>query len=277
MTSPSTTPTPQQQPPFAPSASSLRGRFLWHELLARDVAAAAAFYPPVTGWTVQEMSFPGAKEPYTIFAQGAAGRAGAMAYPAAQVAAGAKAMWLPYLGTDSVDATAREAVALGATQLMPPTDIPTVGRMAVLMDPQGAQFALFTPFPESTPEVEPQVGEFAWHEMMADDPDAAFDFYSRLFGWTKTHAMDMGADGVYQMYGRGAFTYGGFGRRPEGSPPTLWNSYIRVADLDASCEALKRNGGSILMGPHEVPNDDRIVVAVDNQGAMISLVGKVRK
>jgi predicted enzyme related to lactoylglutathione lyase len=145
------------------------------------------------------------------------------------------------------------------------------------MDPEGAQFALFTPFPESTPEVEPQVGEFAWHEMMADDPDAAFDFYSRLFGWTKTHAMDMGADGVYQMYGRGAFTYGGFGRRPEGSPPTLWNSYIRVADLDASCDALKRNGGSILMGPHEVPNGDRIVVAVDNQGAMISLVGKVRK
>jgi predicted enzyme related to lactoylglutathione lyase len=271
----STASTTQEQP-LAPPTSPLRGRFVWHELLAHDVARGVAFYPSVTGWTVLTMPFPGATEPYTMFSRGDVPQAGLMAYPP-EAPADAKAVWLPYMGTESVDATAREAVALGAKQLMPPTDIPTVGRIAVLMDPQGAQFALFTPSREGSAERAPEAGEFAWHEMMADDPDAAFDFYSRLFGWTKTQAMDMGADGIYQMYGRGAFTYGGFARRSKETPSTLWNCYIRVADLDASCEALKRNGGTIVMGPHEVPNADRIVIATDDQGAVISLVGKIRK
>jgi predicted enzyme related to lactoylglutathione lyase len=276
MTAPASTSKPQQSP-LAPSTSSVRGRFLWHELLARDLAAGVAFYPAVTGWTVQTMAVPGGTGTYTMFARGDDTQAGVMPYPAEQLAKGATPSWLPYIGTENVDDTARDAAALGATVLMPPMDIPTVGRIAVLRDPQGAQFALFTPLPAGKPEVAPRDGEFAWHEQMADDPTAAFDFYSRLFGWKKMHAMDMGADGVYQMYGRGDFTYGGFGGRPKGSPPTSWNCYIRVVDLDASIEAVKRNGGKIVMGPHEVPNDDRIVIATDNQGAMFSLVGKTRK
>jgi predicted enzyme related to lactoylglutathione lyase len=273
MTSPAST---TRHEPLAPPNSPLRGRFVWHELLARDVAAAVAFYPPVIGWTVQTMPSPMDKAPYTIFYRGEAPQAGVMAYPAEVLASEPKPLWLPYMGTESVDVTAREAVALGAKQLMAPTNIPMIGRVAVLLDPQGAQFALFTPSQDGSAERTPETGEFAWHEMMCDDPDAAFDFYSRLFGWTKKHAMDMGKDGIYQMYGRGEFTYGGFARRSKEMPPAFWNCYIRVADLDASCETLKRDGGTIVIGPHPVPNDDRIVIAVDNQGAVVSLVGKTR-
>jgi predicted enzyme related to lactoylglutathione lyase len=126
------------------------------------------------------------------------------------------------------------------------------------------------------PETVPAVGEFAWQEMMADDPEASLAFYTRLFGWEKKHAMDMGKDGTYQMYGLGDFTYGGFMRRQPGQPAAFWNSYVRVTDLDASVAAVKRGGGTIVMGPHEVPNDDRVVVAIDDQGAVISLVGRKR-
>jgi predicted enzyme related to lactoylglutathione lyase len=120
-------------------------------------------------------------------------------------------------------------------------------------------------------------GEFAWHELAADDPKAAFAFYQRLFGWVMKREMDMGADGVYHMFGADAHMYGGFMGRRAGSPPSAWNSYVRVTDLDASIAAVTRGGGRIVMGPHEVPNNDRVVIAVDDQGTGFSLVGAIRK
>ena len=56
--------------------------------------------------------------------------------------------WLVYIGTEDVDASAGKAKELGATVHMPPTDIPNVGRFAVLMDPTGAAFALFKGIPQ---------------------------------------------------------------------------------------------------------------------------------
>ena len=259
-------------PPLSPADPSLLGRFIWCELLARDVAKATAFYPPVTGWTVMTMPTPGGGPAYTMFANGEAGVAGIQPYPPNVTES--RAQWLPYIATDDADRTCREATAAGATVHKPPMDIPTIGRFAVLQDPQGAYFAIMRPFPPGMPERQPEEGEFAWHEMTSDDPEASFAFYQRLFRWEKLHAMDMGADGIYQMYGRGTFTYGGFMRRPQGAPPSSWTMYVRVPDLDKSTAATEAHGGAIMMGPHDVPNDDRIAIATDNQGAIFALVAR---
>ena len=118
--------------------------------------------------------------------------------------------WLGYISTPDVDATVEQAVDLGARLLVPPTDIPTVGRYAVLTDPHGAVFAAFTPEgPAPGHEGEAQLREFSWHELATHDYPAAFRFYERLFGWEKTPAMDMGEAGVYQMYGRNGVVLGG--------------------------------------------------------------------
>src|SRR4051812_216972 len=62
-----TTPTSATKSASYTGSVSIRGRFLWHELLARDVDAALAFYPGVAGWTSVEMPFPGQKEVYRMF------------------------------------------------------------------------------------------------------------------------------------------------------------------------------------------------------------------
>ena len=263
--------------PVSSPTPPAHGRFVWHELLARDPSKAIAFYPAVCGWTVSAMSVPEGAGTYTMFNKGDAGQGGLTAYPADKLAAGALATWMPYLGTDDADATCREAISLGGTLHMSPTDTPTVGRIAVLADPEGVQFAIIAPARNGQQETVPGSGEFAWHEMLATDPVAAFDFYSRLFGWEKTDAMDMGSSGIYQMFGRGAFTYGGFMRRSPETQRAMWNCYVRVDDLDASCAAIEGNGGRIVMGPHPVPNDERIVLAVDDQGALFSLVSKITR
>jgi uncharacterized protein len=47
-----------------------------------------------------------------------------------------------YFAVEDCDATVASAERLGGTVRVPPTDIPRVGRFAVIRDPQGATFAV---------------------------------------------------------------------------------------------------------------------------------------
>jgi predicted enzyme related to lactoylglutathione lyase len=59
------------------------------------------------------------------------------------------AAWTPYIGVDDPDATCRKATELGAEVLVEPMDVATVGRFAVLKDPQGAVFGVIKGEPTS--------------------------------------------------------------------------------------------------------------------------------
>ena len=50
--------------------------------------------------------------------------------------------WGVYFAVDDVDATIERATGLGGTVVAPAFDVPGVGRMAVLADPQGGMFNL---------------------------------------------------------------------------------------------------------------------------------------
>ena len=117
-----------------------QGVFSWCELMTTDVAAAKEFYSKLFGWHMDDMQIPGMS--YTILH--AAGRevGGIMAIPAD--AAGMPPMWGTYVTVDNVDATARQAQALGGQVLVPPRDIPEVGRFCVIRDPQGAVISAIT-------------------------------------------------------------------------------------------------------------------------------------
>lgn len=112
------------------------GAFIWSELSTSDLAKSKTFYSDVFGW-----QFGGSDE----YAEAkVAGRTIAGLMPRRpEVPAEVSDNWLVYFGTDDVDSDAKRADDLGATVAVEPTDIPGTGRFAVLMDPQGAAFALF--------------------------------------------------------------------------------------------------------------------------------------
>jgi predicted enzyme related to lactoylglutathione lyase len=114
------------------------GSFAWNELNTRDVLAAKAFYTDIFGWTPNDLDMGGMQ--YTEWKLGDKSVAGMMTMPD-MVPAEVPAHWLVYFGTEDTDATVAKASELGATTLVPPTDIPP-GRFAVLMDPDGAAFAV---------------------------------------------------------------------------------------------------------------------------------------
>ena len=254
----------------------LNGRFVWYELMTSDPSAAQTFYGQVIGWSTAP--FEGAGQPYTMWLNGQTPIGGVMQLPDEAKVVGAPPHWLVYIGTPEIDGTVDQARTLGASIIVGPQDIPTVGRFAVLKDPQGAAFAAFTPADESPGrEGNPENGDFSWHELATVDHEAAFTFCSSLFGWQKTEAMDMGEAGMYQMYGLPgtAIPLGGMFNTPKEVPaPPHWLLYTMVDDVDARAEQVKTMGGTILNGPMEVPGGDRIVQCMDPQGAAFALHSK---
>ncbi len=117
------------------------GAFVWNELNTRDIAAAKAFYSEVFGWKPNDMDM--GDMSYTEWKLGDKPVAGMMTMPD-MVPAEVPAHWLVYFGVEDADGTVSKSTELGATTLVPPTDIPP-GRFAVLADPDGAAFAVIKP------------------------------------------------------------------------------------------------------------------------------------
>jgi hypothetical protein len=113
----------------------------WSELTTRDTDAAEEFYTALFGWT-SKRSHGGGME-YTEFGTEGEMSAGMMPMPA-QMPPGVPSYWMPYFQVESCDASAARARELGADVTVPPRDIPDTGRFAILTDPQGAVFAVFT-------------------------------------------------------------------------------------------------------------------------------------
>ena len=110
------------------------GAFSWSELMTTDVEGARKFYGALFGWTVKTMDMPSG--PYSTCQVGETSVGGMMKIPAD--AAGMPPQWGCYVTVNDVEATTSKAVSLGGKVVMPAMDIPNVGRMAVIQDPQGA-------------------------------------------------------------------------------------------------------------------------------------------
>jgi hypothetical protein len=246
--------------------SDIRGRFLWYETLTNDVNGAIAFYTKVIGWGTQ--SWDGMGTPYHMWANGEKTIGGIMQMPPD---AAAPPHWLGYVGTPDVMATTARAEELGAKVFLRNMNVPTVGTMSVMQDPFGAFFAAYTPETAMPPAV-PGVGDITWHEIATTDVDACLAFYGDLFGWKKLAAHDMGAMGVYLEYGLDNEPLGGIYLKPADMPaPPHIMYYIRVDDLEATMARVTEHGGTVMLGPHEVPGGDRIAMCADPQGAAFAL------
>jgi predicted enzyme related to lactoylglutathione lyase len=248
------------------------GAFVWYELTTTDPQAAGAFYHRVIGWEVQAIP----EMHYTIFLAGEARAAGMMQLPDQVREAGVPPHWVGYIHVEDVDRYAQQAQAAGATLRHGPDDIPGIGRFAVLTDPDGAPFNLFKPNGDGGPEAPMMTpGHAGWHEKLARDPDAAFNFYAGLFGWTRGQAIDMGPMGTYQIFDYGGQSRGGMMKAPEGAPPN-WMFYFVVTGIDDAQRRVTEAGGSVMLGPQEVPGGAWILNCRDPQGAAFALVGMRR-
>lgn len=256
-------------------ASANKGRFVWYEYMPRDAKAGIAFYGDVIGWKTQPFQEGGGDYTMWVGSQGPLG--GCMQLTEEMTRAGTRPSWLAHVMVDDVDATAARAKKLGGKVYKEPEDIPTVGRFAVIADPQGAVLSIFKPSSEMTLHDVQKEGEFCWNELLTSDSAAALRFYSELFGWKTVEEMDMGPAGKYRVFGVGDTRLGGMMTTPKEPMAPMWLYYVETGDLDAALQRATQKGAKVMNGPMDVPGGGRIAQLVDPQGAPFALHQSARK
>jgi predicted enzyme related to lactoylglutathione lyase len=246
------------------------GRFVWYEDLTRSIPAATAFYGDVVGWKTQPFQNDGHGE-YQMWVGSQGPLGGVMEITGDLAKQGARPHWMAHVQVEDVDATARLAKARGGRVQVEPTDIPTVGRFSVIVDPQGASLSVFRPTQEMTLHDVSKDGEFCWNELLTSDAAAAAQFYGELLGWKILDEMDMGPAGKYRIFGVGSQRLGGMFTVPKGQPmPPMWLYYASTSDLDAAVGRATRKGAKLMNGPMDVPQG-RIAQLMDPEGAPFAL------
>jgi len=226
---------------MAVATATLLGRPLWYELMTTDMKGAEKFYQAVVGW--KAAPFAGTAHPYATFSRTGEVRIGGVMAKPDEVKA--PPFWAMYVGVPKLEDAAAQIKRLGGSAHTEVITVPNVGRMQLMLDPQGAAFYIFEPAStEQMPEGAPEIGDVSWHELMTTDVPAAMTFYQTLFGWQPSEAVDMGPIGKYQMFNRPHGMIGGMMNRPPemAQVPPNWQIYFRVPDVDAAAERVKANG-----------------------------------
>jgi predicted enzyme related to lactoylglutathione lyase len=265
----------REEEAMSTEVSTAVGRFVWHDLMTTGVARAAELYTGLFGWTIRGVAgAEGASGAYSMIG-GPAGDCGGLV--PFTPAAGMTSHWIGYVAVEDVDATVTRAQELGGKARVPGSEIPGVGRFAVVEDSTGA---VFSPFRAHTPMSEPpagfgspqSAGTFCFDQLLASDPGAAGDFYSEVLGWTMV-AHEIPGMGAYYTFrlatGQDA---AGMLPKPAGSGPSSWLPYVAVAagGLDEAARRVVELGGSVQVPPTPLPLA-RFAVVSDPTGGVIGL------
>jgi len=200
------------------------GPFVWHELRVPDLAEAVRFYGAVFGWE---------------FTDNAMGRSithrGVAIGGASAVKVGLDAHWTPYIACADVDAAAaRAAAAGGVVTTGQPADVPGIGRIAPILDPEKSIFVAFAPqVDRAAPHSAP--GRFEWERLRTADVAGAAEFYAATFGWEVT-------------LGEGGAVVDADGLRVAELVPDVaapgWLPFVRVERLAVACRHIVALGGA---------------------------------
>jgi len=236
----------------------------WVDVLVPDPETALGFYGDLFGWDFTDPG-PNAYRVARIRGLDVAGLGRAQAMPS----------WNSYIRVDSADAAVARATEAGGTVMLEPFDALPAGRLAVLVDPTGAAFAVWEAREREGSQLINEPGTWTMSSLHSPDPAAATVFYGALFGW---EAEAMGPITLFRLPGY----VGGRSRQPipedvvavmappAAEIPPHWNVNLQVSDADLSTEVAARAGGTVIAAPMDTPGF-RSAVLADPQGAVFSI------
>ncbi len=245
----------------------ITGNFCWIDFATPDPDGVKTFYQKVFGWKYSESPMPCGGTYTMISTADGDGVGGLFLMPDEMKQAGIPPHISNYIEVENVDDSTKIANELGATIKMEPFDIFDYGRMAVVVDPTGAHFALWQSMShgddcEGKMASRETHGMFSWQELMTTNVDQAETFYKDLLGWSY-NTMDIG-DQNYTLIRNQDDEIGGMMRLPAEMKdvPPHWKTYFTVTDIDETIAVIKDNGGNILMGPQDIPETGQLAICM---------------
>jgi uncharacterized protein len=113
-----------------------------------------------------------------------------------------------------------------------------------------------------------KIGAFCWIDLATDNPKAAAEFYTELFGWDSKEVMN-NEKGNYSMFRHGGKDVAGFYKLD--GRPSCWMSYVLVDDLDAHLKKTPELSGQVYVPAIDVMPGARMAVVGDPTGAALAL------
>lgn len=250
-----------------PAANATVGRFVWHDLVTNDVASARTFYAGLLGWEFESTTRSG--RPYLIARSGGQPAGGVV--QRAEGKAG-PATWLSYLSVADLERAVQDVTSAGGKVVLGPTPVGAYGRVAVVLDPQGAPLGLAGVTGTLAPEpAQPLLHRFFWMEHLAKDGPAALAFYKGLAGYESSLAP--GESRIEYHVLRRQRSRAGLLQIPsemEGVQPN-WLPYVRVEDPAAMAARAVSLGGKLVIEPRPDVRKGTLAVVTDPTGAAIAL------
>lgn len=244
------------------------GQIGWVDLATTDVEAARPFYEELFGWQSRIMPT-GVGVDYTMFTKDGQSVAGMAPQPPG-MPPGTPSMWNAYVMVDDVDAACAAAQAAGGLLVMPPDDVMTQGRLAVVGDPSGAVLGMWQPGEHRGAELRGAPGASGWNELQTRALAEALPFYTAVFGWEWEQdegtgywiatLPDLGDDSMVA----GAMTM------PDAVPaeaPSMWFVYFDVDSCDDAFARAVELGATPVFEPMSM-GPVRFAGLLDPTGAM---------
>jgi hypothetical protein len=239
------------------------GTIGWRELMSPEPEKSQRFYGELFGWSIKAVPF--GPMTYRLVNVGEKQIAGIMDFKKP----GIPPHWVSYVTVADVDKAASAAKENGGTIANPPTDIPDVGRFAVLLDPFGAVSVAFKsahPERDNALTDRPSPSDFCWETLTTSDVAKAVAFYTKVYPWTSKKGGP--GDGTELFYAGDRMIADI--QKAAGFPPS-WLTYVVVAKLAEGRARAEKLGGKILMPEIEVPGMGAFAVIQDDIGAVIGL------
>jgi hypothetical protein len=144
--------------------------------------------------------------------------------------------------------------------------------MGVVVDPQGATFAIWQPGnPEGDGDFKGKPGAFCWNELWTSDAAKAVGFYKSLAGFD-VEAMEMEGSGPYHVLSYGGKPRAGILKSTMPGVPPMWLPYVQVDSADSTVDRAKRLGASIKVPATDIPNVGRFSIFTDQLGAALGIL-----
>jgi predicted enzyme related to lactoylglutathione lyase len=257
-------------PPAPPAPTYVHGKWVWYELRSKDVEKSKAFYGELLGWQIEPQEMNGMK--FELI------KAGGKDIGIISATEGkAKSHWVPFVSVPDVDAAVKTIEEQKGKVVTPASDIPDIGRFAIVSDPNGVEFAVFKGAKGDEPDSPPAAGLFVWNEYLSKNKKqhtAALAFYPAALGYT-TSQMAMGEGKKKAQYDMLSFNEAPRAGVEEAKPASLggqWMPWVTVDDTDAVVANAKKLKGKVAVKPHDIPTVGRAAIVVDPTGAAVGVL-----
>ncbi len=245
-----------------PSGEIHPGKFVWYDLMTTDIEAVKKFYGGLFGWKFEDVGT--VDFPYTIIMNNATSIGGIFALDKTRSKAD-QSQWISFLSVRNMDDAIEYVKSNNGKIYTQPFDLPDRGKVAVVIDPQGAVLALVNSSNGDTKDDDPVYNEWLWTELWTDDVDASLEFYNGMLGYENKFYMTQAETKYYVFRNENKGRAGMVKIMLDGVKPN-WMPYIAVKDPSETISKVEKLGGKVLIDQEGIAGNRAAIIADPSGG-----------